>query len=303
MINLLLTIVGIYLILNSREILFFILGVFLVVMAIRRMLDELSGDVTPDNREYVNGLVYLIRTEIRGYTIIEQYAAILASACIHIAKSDGRISEQEIRVIRQAIQREFQGRVDENLIARIVGHTKQHIQSFSKEQIFLSLVDVVNLYFQHLDLAGWEARMELTSMLFLMIYEVALADGGVTDAEEELFNRLCFQFALPGSYVQNIKRTAKYNVNARSNRSSNANYSGQSYNSEYIDNSKYKNSLALFNLKEVYTLEELEKAWKQMAIMYHPDKFHNAKPEIYELMNKKFIEAKDAYEFLKKRKS
>lgn len=108
-------------------------------MAIRRMLDELSGDVTPDNREYVNGLVYLIRTEIRGYTIIEQYAAILASACIHIAKSDGRISEQEIRVIRQAIQREFQGRVDENLIARIVGHTKQHIQSFSKEQIFYHL--------------------------------------------------------------------------------------------------------------------------------------------------------------------
>lgn len=302
MINLLLTLIGLFLILNSKEILFFLLGVFLVVMAIRRTIDEFSGEAVPDNREYVNGLVFLIRTEIRGFAIIEQYAAILASACIHIAKSDGRISEKEIQVIRQAIHREFQGNVDENLIARIVGHTKQHIQNFSKEQIFESLVDVVNLYFQHLDMAGWEARIELTSMLFLMIYEVALADGGVTQAEEELFNRLCFKFSLPGSYVQNIKRTAQYNVNARANRSSSSNYSGQAYNYEYADNAKLKNSLSLFNLKDTYTLEELEKAWKQMAIMYHPDKFHNAKPEIYELMNKKFIEAKDAYEFLKKRK-
>ena len=293
MINLLLTLIGLFLILNSKEILFFLLGVFLVVMAIRRTIDEFSGDPVSDDRDYVNGLVFRIRTEIRGFAIIEQYAAILVSACIHIAKSDGRISEKEIQVIRQAIHREFQGNVDENLIARIVGH-------FSKDQIFLSLVDVVNLYFQHLDTAGWEARIELTSMLFLMIYEVALADGGVTQAEEELFNRLCFQFSLPGSYIQNIKRTAQYNVNARANRSSN--YSGQAYNYEYADNSKLKNSLALFNLRETYTLEELEKAWKQMAIMYHPDKFHNAKPEIYELMNKKFIEAKDAYEFLKKRK-
>ncbi|MBP7284929.1 MAG: TerB family tellurite resistance protein, partial [Leptospiraceae bacterium] len=286
MINLLLTLIGLFLILNSKEILFFLLGVFLVVMAIRRTIDEFSGDPVSDDRDYVNGLVFRIRTEIRGFAIIEQYAAILVSACIHIAKSDGRISEKEIQVIRQAIHREFQGNVDENLIARIVGHTKQHIQNFSKDQIFLSLVDVVNLYFQHLDTAGWEARIELTSMLFLMIYEVALADGGVTQAEEELFNRLCFQFSLPGSYIQNIKRTAQYNVNARANRSSN--YSGQAYNYEYADNSKLKNSLALFNLRETYTLEELEKAWKQMAIMYHPDKFHNAKPEIYELMNKKF---------------
>ena len=190
MINLLLTLIGLFLILNSKEILFFLLGVFLVVMAIRRTIDEFSGDPVSDDRDYVNGLVFRIRTEIRGFAIIEQYAAILVSACIHIAKSDGRISEKEIQVIR--------------------------------------LVDVVNLYFQHLDTAGWEARIELTSMLFLMIYEVALADGGVTQAEEELFNRLCFQFSLPGSYIQNIKRTAQYNVNARANRSSN--YSGQAYN-------------------------------------------------------------------------
>jgi uncharacterized tellurite resistance protein B-like protein len=302
MVNLLLILVGLFLILNSKEILFFILGVFLVVMAVRRTLDEFSGEGIQDNRNYVSGLVFRIRNEIQGHAIIGQYAAILASACIHIAKSDGRISEKEIQVIRQSIQREFQGEVNENLIAKIVGYTKQHIQNFSKEEIFQSLVEVVNLYFQHLEVAGWEARLELTSMLFLMIYEVALADGGVTQTEEELFNRLCFQFSLPGAYVQNIKRTAQYNVNARTNRSSNSGYTGQAYNYEYTDNSKLKNSLALFNLKETYTIEELEKAWKQMAIMYHPDKFHNAKPEIYELMNKKFIEAKDAYEFLKKRK-
>lgn len=303
MLNLFLILIGIFLIINSKEILFFILGVFLVVLAIRRTLDEFSGEPVADNREYLSGLVYKIRNEINGYSILEQYAAILASACIHIAKSDGRISEKEIQVIRQAIHREFQGNIDENLIARIVTHTKLHVQNFSKEEIFQSLIEVVNLYFQHLNMAGWEARIELTSMLFLMIYEVALADGGITQVEEELFNRLCFHFSLPGAYVQNIKRTAQYNVNARANKGSGSNYSDHAYNFDYADSSKLKNSLALFNLNENYSLEELEKAWKQMAVMYHPDKFHNAKPEIYELMNKKFIEAKDAYEFLKKRKA
>lgn len=306
MINLLLILLGLFLIINSKEILFFLMGVFFIVLAIRRGLDEFSGEEIPDNRQYVSGLIFKIRNEISNHAIIAQYAALLASACIHIAKSDGRISEKEIQVIRQAIHREFSGDVDENLIARIVSYTKQHIQNFSKEQIFQSLVEVVNLYFQHLEVAGWEARIELTSMLFLMIYEVALADGGVTQTEEELFNRLCYHFSLPGAYVQNIKRTAQYNVNARANRGSSSSYNysgqGQAFTYEYADNTKLKNSLALFNLKETYTLEELEKAWKQMAVMYHPDKFHNAKPEIYELMNKKFIEAKDAYEFLKKRK-
>lgn len=300
MTNLILTLIGIFLILNSKEFLFFFLGVFLLVVAIKRMLDEFSSPEEIDNREYISELVYKIRTEIRPYSILNQYAAILASACIHIAKSDGRISEKEISVIRQAIHREFQNNVEETLIAQVVSYTKLHIQNFSKEQIFNSLVDVVNLYFQHLSIAGWEARIELTSMLFLMIYEVALADGDVTQTEEELFNRLCYQFSLPGAYVQNIKRTARYNVNARANRSS----SNYSYSYQDVgDSSKLKNALTLFNLTESYSLEELEKAWKQIAILYHPDKFHNAKPEIYELMNKKFIEAKEAYEFLKKRKT
>ena len=82
MINLLLTLIGLFLILNSKEILFFLLGVFLVVMAIRRTIDEFSGDPVSDDRDYVNGLVFRIRTEIRGFAIIEQYAAILVSACM-----------------------------------------------------------------------------------------------------------------------------------------------------------------------------------------------------------------------------
>ncbi|MBL0264040.1 MAG: hypothetical protein IPQ05_09215 [Leptospiraceae bacterium] len=50
-------------------------------------------------------------------------------------------------------------------------------------------------------------------------------------------------------------------------------HTGQAYTREYVDSSKLKNSLVLFNLKETYTLEELEKAWKQMAVCITPINF------------------------------
>jgi DnaJ-class molecular chaperone len=49
---------------------------------------------------------------------------------------------------------------------------------------------------------------------------------------------------------------------------------------------------------KLYTKDELEKAWKKMALLYHPDKYHNSDPEVYRVMNEKFVQAKEIYEFL-----
>ena len=58
-------------------------------------------------------------------------------------------------------------------------------------------------------MAGWEARIELTSMLFLMIYEVALADGGNYSKSKKNYSIDSVFFFITGAYVQNIKRTAQ----------------------------------------------------------------------------------------------
>jgi uncharacterized tellurite resistance protein B-like protein len=294
--------VGLFLILNTREFFGNILGLVVILLSIKSMIESFtdSTKISEENIDGESNLIKIIKNEIKYRTEIEKYAAILASASIHIAKSDGRISEKEIETLRITIHREFADSIDEKLIAKIVQITKDEISNKSLEGIFDSLIQTINLFYYYLQNAGWEARVELTTILFTLIYEVAISDGGITSTEEHLFNRLCFHFSIPGPYLENIKRTAFYNYNTRQNQKY-SNYSS-SYNETNYNSSKRKASLELFNLKDNFTLQELEKAWKQLAVQYHPDKFHSAKPEIYNLMNKKFVEAKEAYEFLKKEK-
>jgi hypothetical protein len=295
--NIILVLIGILLVFNAREPLFIGLGFLIVIYTIFDIYNTLSPNIQEiDNQNEISEKVNSkLKNLIETRTEIEKYASIVTSASIHIAKSDGRISEKEIESIRHTIKREFQNEVDEYLIADIVKITKEEIKNFSVEELFISLVGVVNLFYSYLQFAGWEARIELTSILFTMIYEVALADDGiVTYIEETFFNRLCIQYSIPPNFVVNIKRTAEYNHRTR-NSNSNSNYKNSNQD-------ELKNSLKLFDLKENYTIQELEKAWKQFAVQYHPDKFHNASKEVYEMMNRKFIEAKSAYEFLKKRK-
>ena len=294
--------VGLFLILNTKEFLTNILGLLVILLSIKSMIESFT-DKTNFSVENIDGesnLIKLLKNEIKYRTEIEKYAAILASASIHIAKSDGRISEKEIETLRITIYREFAGNIDDKLIAKIVQITKEEISNKTLEEIFDSLIQTINLFYYYLQNAGWEARVELTTILFTLIYEVAISDGGITSTEEHLFNRLCYHFSIPGPYVENIKRTAFYNYNTRQNEK----YSNRSnhYQDKNYTLSKRKSALELFNLGENFTLQELEKAWKQLAVQYHPDKFHSAKPEIYNLMNKKFVEAKEAYEFLKKEK-
>ncbi len=295
--NILLVLLGVLLVFNSSEPLLIGLGFVLVIYTV---FDIYNGIKPIENEveysENSKAIFEKLKTKIEQRSEIEKYAGIVTSAAIHIAKSDGRISEKEIESIRHTIKREFQNEVDEYLIADIVKLTKEEIKNFSIEELFGSLITVVNLFYSYLQFAGWEARIELTSILFTMIYEVALADdGSVSFVEETFFNRLCAQYSIPTNFILNIKRTAEYNHRIR-NYKSNSNYQKTNFNEEL------KNSLKLFNLNENYTLQELEKSWKQFAIQYHPDKFHNSSKEVYEMMNRKFIEAKSAYEFLKKRK-
>lgn len=297
-------ILGVLLVVNSKETLLNILGLFLVIFAIQKIFDSFQTDQIEETENQQDTiLIDQLKFLIKGRSDIDKYSSILAAASVHIAKSDGRISEKEMEVIRYTILREFQDSIDEKLIAEVVTKTKANLQNVPVTEIFHSLINVVNLYYFYLQNTGWEARIELTSVLFVMIYEVALADGGISSVEEEIFNRLCHQFSIPGPFMQNLKKTAIYNTNVRTGR----NYSNESRQqrsaSSFESNSKLKNSLAILNLQDPFSLDDLEKTWKRLAIQYHPDKFHNAGAEVYERMHKKFIEAKEAYEFLKSSKS
>lgn len=243
----------------------------------------------------VFSLVHKLRGEFVYQSPENILSAVIASICIHIAKSDGRISEEEIDAIRFFIASKFKN-VDHDYIKRIVVITRQHIEQIGSENLFQSIIEVIELYLNLVRSFDKENRESLTFLIFGVIYEVAIADGGIHPNEEILFQRICNYFYIPRDYQAQIKRSAHYNYNVRQNQKERQNTAGVRTISE---SEKFQESLNYFSLDKNYSTQDLDKAWKKVAMMYHPDRYHNANEETYNLMNEKFLEGKKIYEYLK----
>jgi hypothetical protein len=167
----------------------------------------------------------------------------------------------------------------------------KYIQSIGLGNILTSILEIFQIYMELIQYLPEDERNDFFISLFTMLYEVAIADDGKLNyPEEKIFQALYSNFGIPLEYQDLIKRTAQYNYNARKvNKDKPASVSPEK---------KFKDALEFYGLKDSYTKEELEKAWKKMALLYHPDKYHNSDPEVYRVMNEKFVQAKEIYEFL-----
>ncbi|MEM7184470.1 MAG: TerB family tellurite resistance protein [Spirochaetota bacterium] len=252
-----------------------------------------NDDFNPSSK-----LIHKLRQEFAFQSTSNIFAGVIASVSVLIAKSDGHISRDEMEAIRFAISTKLGDNVDHQYVRKIVDVTKEYLDTIHKQQLLQSILDVVNLYLNLIDVLVQEEADTLTLLVFSSIYEVAIADGGIHMQEEILFQRICNHFRIPFDYQAQIKRSAYYSYNARKSRQRSENSNYTSYQAD-VDAEKFQASIELFDLQDDYTEQDLEKAWKKFIMMYHPDKHHNAAPEIYELMNKRFVEAKDVYNYLK----
>ncbi len=241
-------------------------------------------------------LIHRLRKEFTYQTPENILSGVIASISIHIAKSDGRISEEEMHIIRSVITERFRT-ANHDYIKTIVDITKNYIDEIGLENLFQSMVLVIELYLSLIDTLDRRNKESLTFLLFGLLYEVAMADGVVHPNEEILFQRVCSYFQIPRGYQAQFKRAAFYNYTARKNSSKEYTFN---YN-QPSDKNRLKQSLEYFDLSPDYSIQDLEKAWKKIVVMYHPDKYHNKDEETYKLMNEKFIEGQKIYEYLKGR--
>lgn len=234
--------------------------------------------------------VYQLRAEFisRDYSGLDILASILASASIHIAKVDGVISEEEISAIRFTITNEFSNKVDQEKVAKVVSMTKTHLAQIGVNGIYDSLLEIIKYHISIIENIEESGRADLAILLFTIMYEVAIADGGIHPTEERLFSRLCGYFSLSDEHLEIIIRTANYHYQHRKNQAAKPD-----------ESLRFKDSIVFLGVSADYTKEDLDKAWRKIAILHHPDKFHNSNPAVYELAKKKFQEAQDAYQYLK----
>ncbi len=114
-----------------------------------------------------------------------------------------------------------------------------------------------------------EVRIQLTHYLF----GIAKSDGHVADAEINVLKRIATLLEIPSSDFESLKNMFYRDVN-----------------SDYH----------MLGIEPTATEEEIKKAYRQMAVRYHPDKVIHMGEEFQKGAKEKFQKIQDAYESIKK---
>lgn len=121
----------------------------------------------------------------------------------------------------------------------------------------------------------YRTQVEVRIQLMHYLFGIAKADGHVADVEINVLRQIASYLAIPQADFESVK------------------------NMFYRDtNSDYK----VLGIEPSATDEELKKAYRQMAIRYHPDKVAQMGEEYQKGANEKFQQIQQAYENIKKQR-
>ena len=128
--------------------------------------------------------------------------------------------------------------------------------------------DVAQQIRQHVN---YSVRLELVHLLL----EVAKADGEVVDAETHIIELIATQMGISAADYQSLLSL---------------------YRTHTDENWAY----TALEIQPTATDDEVKKAYRRMAMKYHPDKVANAGEEIRQQATEKFRKINEAYEHIKK---
>ncbi|MDR0370970.1 MAG: TerB family tellurite resistance protein [Prevotellaceae bacterium] len=120
---------------------------------------------------------------------------------------------------------------------------------------------------------NYSSKLELMHLLF----QIAYADGYMAAAEQRVLQRIAAQFNLSQADFNSLRAP---------------------YTKTQDVNWAYKTLEIEPNAKD----EEIKKAYRRMAMKYHPDKLNSLGEDVRKTATEKFRSIKDAYESLKKQR-
>jgi len=121
---------------------------------------------------------------------------------------------------------------------------------------------------------NYSSRLQLTRLLL----EIAFADGEVNADELRVIDRISIEFGLTAVDLESLKAPFV----------------------KHVDQDWAFKALEITNQS---TNEEIKKAYRKMAMKYHPDKVNNLGDEMKKSATEKFRAINEAYEHLKKQRN
>lgn len=178
-----------------------------------------------------------------------------------IIQADGKIMHSEMELVRQFIRVNFgESAVEQgnNILLKLFDYRKQHGNEAWNQQIAVAC--------QQMRMAmPEEHRLQL--MAFLA--EIAKADGNVDDTEIEALKKIAYSLGLNTAVVDQML----------------------SLGGESLDDA-YK----VLGLTKDATDDEVRRAYRKLALQYHPDRVATLGDDVKEAAKKKFQELNDAKE-------
>ena len=155
------------------------------------------------------------------------------------------------------------------------------VANFGEQGALEALGILKNLLKQPIDVAGVAAQinryMNYSSKLELLhlLFQIAYADGAVNAAELALLQRVAGIFGVRPADFDSLRAP---------------------YTKQQDENWAYKT----LGIEPSATNEEIKKAYRKMAMKYHPDKLTGLGEDVKKAGEEKFRSVKDAYDHLKK---
>jgi DnaJ like chaperone protein len=138
------------------------------------------------------------------------------------------------------------------------------LRDILKQQI--NLKEVTNQLSQRLD---YSYRLEMIHFLF----GIASADGSVTDDENQVIHTISGYMSITDSDFQSIRAMFVSQIDA---------------------------SYRILEIEPTSSDEDIKKAYRRMAMKYHPDKVSHLGEDFKKVAHEKFRKVQDAYEQIKK---
>jgi DnaJ like chaperone protein len=186
------------------------------------------------------------------------------------ARADGRVTVQEIEAIKHFFKYQLGYRGPEFWFIERLIH-----QSFQKEIVLPETCDSI------IERTSYEERL----FLLHLNYQVAVSDGWLSPPEEEFIKQASMNLGIHEYDYVSIRNT--FNAYREA--------SGGIRAPSHLARDPY----TVLGLTPRCTHEEVQKAYRNLANKYHPDKVSHLGKEFIELANKRFTEIGQAYKQIK----